>query len=82
MSEPNVIADLARDIKTIADRMDGRPDCPFSAEEIERIRRAANFVEWLDMTGRLGKWAFGTGAIIIGLISQWERIKGFFGVGQ
>lgn len=83
MGEPSTIADLARDIKAIAEPLDGRPANPFSADEIERIKRAAELVEWFDTLGWIGKrimWLFAAAVL---LISQWERIKAFFmGGGQ
>lgn len=83
MGEPSTIADLARDIKAIAEKLDGRPANPFSPEEIERIRRAADLVEWFDTLGWIGKRIMGLFAAAVLLISQWERIKAFFmGAGQ
>ena len=78
MSEPSTIADLARDIKFIAEKLDGRPASPFSPEEVERIKRAADLVEWFDTLGWIGKRVMGLFAAIVLLISQWERIKEFF----
>ena len=83
MGEPSTIADLARDIKAIAEKLDGRPANPFSADEIERIKRAADLVEWFDTLGWIGKRIMGLFAAVVLLISQWERIKAFFmGAGQ
>lgn len=77
------IAELARDIKAIAEKLDGEAACPFSAEELARIKRAAELVEWFDTMGWIGKRILAlTGGIVL-FISQWERIKAFFmGAGQ
>lgn len=83
MSEPS-IADLARSIDKLLTRLEQRNgDCPFSAEEIEQIKRGAQLVEWFDTAGWIGKRLLAlTGGIVL-LISQWERIKEFFiGGGQ
>lgn len=83
MADPSTIADLARDIKAIAEKLNGRPTSPFSPEEVERIKRAADLVEWFDTLGWIGKRVMGLFAAIVLLISQWERIKAFFmGAGQ
>lgn len=74
------IAQLARDMQRIVDAVEGKPECPFSPDEIERIRRAADFVEWLDMSGRVGKWVLGLLAGVVLILSQWERIKPLFEV--
>ena len=78
------IADLAREIKALTTRLEGRPSAnPFSPEEVERIKRAADLVEWFDTLGWIGKRVMGLFAAIVLLISQWERIKAFFmGAGQ
>ena len=84
MGEPSTIADLARDMKALIERLDARPSAnPFSADEIERIKRAAELVEWFDTLGWIGKRIMGLFAAAVLLISQWERIKAFFmGAGQ
>ena len=78
------IAELARDMKALIERLDARPSAnPFSPDEIERIRRAADLVEWFDTLGWIGKRIMGLFAAAVLLISQWERIKAFFmGAGQ
>lgn len=78
MSDPT-IADLAREMKAIAEKLDGRPASPFSPEEVERIKRAADLVEWFDMSGWIGKRLLAIVAAVILAISQWERVRGFFG---
>lgn len=83
MVDADTVAGLARDLKSIVERLDGRPASPFSPEEVERIKRAAELVEWFDTLGWIGKRVLAlTGGVVL-LISQWERIKAFFmGAGQ
>lgn len=83
MVDADTVAGLARDLKSIAEKLDGRPASPFSPEEVERIKRAAELVEWFDTLGWIGKRLMGLIAAVVLLISQWERIKEFFiGGGQ
>lgn len=83
MVDSHTVASLARDIKAIAEKLDGRPASPFSPEEVERIKRAAELVEWFDTLGWISRRVMGIFAAIVLLISQWERIKDFFmGGGQ
>ena len=83
MSDTPGIAELVRDLNAIIERMDQRPAGPFSPEEVERIKRAADLVEWFDTLGWIGKRLMGLIAAVVLLISQWERIREFFiGGGQ
>lgn len=80
MAEPENIADLARNIRDLTKLLEERPAAnPFSAEEIERIKRAADLVEWFDTLGWIGKRLLAITAGIVLLISQYERIVQFFG---
>lgn len=57
MDDDTDIAVLARDIRVIAEtiKTHGGNPCPFSDDEIERIKRGAQIVEWFDTLGWLGK---------------------------
>lgn len=85
MREPS-IADLARAIESLIERMDretesshratGKKDTPriFTDEEIEQIKRGAQIVEWFDTAGWMGRRLLAVGGSLLLLISQWEGI--------
>lgn len=80
MKSPD-IADLARMLDKLVVRLEKteKPEIsPFTKEEIDQIKRAAQLVEWFDTLGWMGKRLMGLIATVVVLISQWERIKEFF----
>lgn len=73
--EPDIAA-LARDIRAIAERLnkEGASNCPFTADEVERIKRGAEIVQWFDTLGYLGPRILAISGSVVLFLANWERI--------
>jgi hypothetical protein len=74
-------ADLAQQVKRLADRLEADPQLPFSAEEIASLREGIVFIERVKALGWWGQRLLVLMAGVVAILSQWERIRAVFGGG-
>lgn len=76
MSDETDIATLARDIRAISERLnkEGSGNCPFTPDEIERIKRAAEVIQWVDTLWYIGPKILTISGGIVLFLANWERI--------
>ncbi len=72
-------ADLAQQVKRLADRLEADPQLPFSHEEIEALREGIVFIERVKALGWWGQRLLVLMAGLVAILSQWERVRALFG---
>lgn len=72
-------AGLAEQVKRLADRLEADPRYPFSEEEIASLREGIVFIERLKALGWWGQRLLVLMAGLVGVLSQWERIRALWG---
>lgn len=72
-------ANLAEQVKRLADRLEADPQYPFSAEEIASLREGIVFIERVKALGWWGQKLLLLMAGAVAILSQWERIRAVVG---